>query len=78
MICFYLTRIWDLVFVWYYSNRSNRNNELRTLQSTVEHAKQLQKEVISVGKKLDPNLNQVSEGLSVQQVTLEKWKKLKY
>ncbi|CAG8592743.1 10907_t:CDS:2 [Funneliformis caledonium] len=42
-----------------------------TLQSTVEHAKQLQKEILSVGKKLDPNLNQVSEGLSVQQITLD-------
>ncbi|CAI2175164.1 3410_t:CDS:2 [Funneliformis geosporum] len=40
-----------------------------TLQSTVEHAKQLQKEILSVGKKLDPNLNKVSEGLSVQQIT---------
>ncbi|RIA92566.1 RanGTP-binding protein [Glomus cerebriforme] len=42
-----------------------------TLQSTVEHAKQLQKEIVLVGKKLDPNLNQVSEGLSVQDVTLK-------
>ena len=40
-----------------------------TLQSTVEHAKQLQKEILLVGKKLDPNLNQASEGLSVQQIT---------
>ncbi|GBC03591.1 hypothetical protein RclHR1_05200002 [Rhizophagus clarus] len=40
-----------------------------TLQSTVEHAKQLQKEIVSVGKKLDPHLNQGSERLSVQEVT---------
>ncbi|CAB4374775.1 Ran-binding-domain-containing protein [Rhizophagus irregularis] len=40
-----------------------------TLQSTVEHAKQLQKEIVSVGKKLDPQLNQSSERLSLQEVT---------
>lgn len=39
------------------------------LQSTVEHAKQLQKEIVLVGKKLDPQLNQSSERLSVQEVT---------
>jgi hypothetical protein len=42
-----------------------------TLQSTVEHAKQLQKEIVSVGKKLDPHLNQSTERLSVQEVTLD-------
>ena len=39
-----------------------------TLQSTVEHAKQLQKEFVLVGKKLDPHLNQGSERLSIQEL----------